>query len=101
LPSFDEGFGLPAVEAMSCGTPVVSSNHGSLSEVVGDAGLFFDPYQYESLLRVLKMVLSNDSVRNKMKVNGLKRAKNFSWPEAAKKTLSIFNELTEKQRVNE
>jgi len=101
LPSFDEGFGLPAVEAMSCGTPVVSSNHGSLSEVVGDAGLFFHPYQYESLLRVLKMVLSNDSVRNKMKVNGLKRAKNFSWPEAAKKTLSIFNELTEKQRVNE
>jgi glycosyltransferase involved in cell wall biosynthesis len=93
FPSLQEGFGLPAVEAMACGTPVAASNLGSLPEVLGDAGRFFDPTDSSELLRVIKEVLSDDVLREKMRRKGLERAKQFSWQKAAKDLLRIFENL--------
>jgi len=92
IPSYEEGFGLPAVEAMACGTPVVSSNRGSLPEILGDAGRFFDPYDTNTMYRILQDVILNDNMRNEMKIRGLNQAKKFTWERAATKLVSIFSE---------
>lgn len=96
IPSFEEGFGLPAIEAMSCGAPVISSDRGSLPEILGDAGRFFDPYRPETLLKTLQDTLGNDALRNEMRRCGLIRAKQFTWEEAARKVSSIFADLVDK-----
>ncbi len=93
LPSLEEGFGLPAIEAMACGTPVVSSDRGSLPEVLGEAGRFFDPLDTRMMADTLKRVLSESDLRKEMREAGLIRAQQFTWNKAAKDTLSIFNEL--------
>ncbi|MBA3255754.1 MAG: glycosyltransferase family 4 protein [Pyrinomonadaceae bacterium] len=93
LPSLEEGFGLPAIEAMACGTPVVSSDRGSLPEVLGEAGRFFDPLDTRMMADTLKRVLSESDLRKEMREAGLSRAQQFTWNKAAKDTLSIFNEL--------
>ena len=90
LPSFREGFGLPVLEAMACGTPVIASNQSSLPEVVGDAGLLFDPSQVDELVTVLYNVLSSKELRDKMSKNGLNRAKLFSWEKTARETLEVY-----------
>jgi glycosyltransferase involved in cell wall biosynthesis len=101
LPSLEEGFGLPAIEAMACGTPVVSSNKGSLPEILGQAGHFFDPFRPESICNILQDVLSNDTVRNEMRRFGLLRSKQFTWQAVARKTLSIFDSLVDKKANHE
>lgn len=88
-----EGFGLPAIEAMACGTPVVASDRGSLPEVLGDAGRFFDPSRSGPLLTVLREVLESELVRDTMKQRGLGRVQQFTWDIAARKTISIFHDL--------
>ena len=93
FPSLEEGFGLPAIEAMSCGTPVVASNRGSLPEVVGDAGRFFDPTNTQNMAEVIRQVLSDDAKRKEMGQAGLNRAQQFLWNRAAKDALEIFDEL--------
>ncbi len=93
LPSLEEGFGLPAVEAMACGTPVAASHRGSLPEVLGKAGLFFDPTDTENMAETLRQVLSDQALRKEMSQTGLTRAKDFLWNKAAKDMLVIFNEL--------
>lgn len=93
LPSLEEGFGLPAVEAMACGTPVAASNCGSLPEVLGSAGRFFDPRDKHDILRVVQEILSDDVLRNKMAQDSLSRSRNFLWKQSAENTLAIFNEL--------
>lgn len=95
FPSFQEGFGLPAIEAMSCGTPVAASNKGSLPEVIGEAGCFFDPYNPGDILNTIQNLLSNNTLREKMRHCGLIRAKQFTWERAAMDMVSIFNELIE------
>ncbi len=93
LPSLEEGFGLPAIEAMACGTPVVASNKGSLPEVLGDAGLFFDPVKPSGISEVLRQVLSDELLRKTMREAGLARAHEFMWDKAAKDAIAIFDEL--------
>jgi len=88
-PSFDEGFGLPVLEAMACGCPVLSSNQGSLPEVVGQGGILVKP-TIKNLSRELKKVINNKEVQDDLKQRGLKRAKEFSWDQTAEKTSNIF-----------
>jgi len=84
LPAFDEGFGIPAVEAMSAGVPVVVSNRGALPEVVGDAGLFIDPDDVESLVAALDRILADADLRASCARRGLDRARQFTWAQTAR-----------------
>ncbi len=93
LPSFMEGFGLPVMEAMACGTPVVVSNRSSLPEIVGEAGTLFDPYQVDALSEVIYNVLKNRELRETMSKKGLERAKLFSWEKTAQQTLEIYRQV--------
>jgi glycosyltransferase involved in cell wall biosynthesis len=92
-PSLMEGFGLPAVEAMACGTPVISSRAGSLPEVVGDAGLFFDPIDVASMAATISQVLSEPRLRDDLARRALDRAGRFTWNRAARSLMECFREL--------
>jgi glycosyltransferase involved in cell wall biosynthesis len=92
MPSFDEGFGLPALEAMACGTPVVASNAGALPEVVGDAGLLFNPHCPEKLRECLARLLSDPKLHHELGFKGFQRAKQFSWENSALSALAVFDE---------
>ncbi len=93
LPALYEGFGLPPLEAMVSGVPVVVSNVSSLPEVVGDAGILVDPNSADSIADGLLKVLTDNNLREQMIVKGLERAKQFTWENTAKKTLEVFNSL--------
>ena len=90
MPSFDEGFGLPAVEAMACGTPVIVSSGNSLSEVTGDAGLVVDPHDEAGLAEAMDRVLSNPDFAAALSQKSLARAAGFSWENAAATLLDVF-----------
>lgn len=93
FPSLEEGFGLPALEAMSCGTPVAASSTGSLPEVIGSAGRFFDPKSASDMADVITNVLADEVTRARMKREGLERSRTFGWKRAAEDALAIFNEF--------
>lgn len=93
FPSYYEGFGLPPLEAMASGCPVICSNASSLPEVVGDAGLLFDPQNIEELQKNIEAVLTHESLRQQCIKKGLAQADHFSWIETAKKTLAVFDSL--------
>jgi glycosyltransferase involved in cell wall biosynthesis len=84
------GFGLPPLEAMACGTPVITSNTTSLPEVVGDAGIMIDPQDNELMAAKMYDVLTDNKLKDKMINNGLKRSKLFNWDDSARKTLEIY-----------
>ena len=92
-PSLMEGFGLPAVEAMACGIPVVSSRAGSLQEVVGDAGLFFDPRNVDSIAGALSTMIVNSRQRAELARRALARSSLYSWNRAAVALLRCFDDL--------
>ncbi len=89
-PSLYEGFGLPPLEAMRCGTPVVVSRTSSLPEVVGDAGLYCDPRDYESLAQALQKVLCNADLRRSLQTLGLEQSRQFSWTACANATVDAY-----------
>jgi glycosyltransferase involved in cell wall biosynthesis len=89
-PSLYEGFGLPPLEAMACGTPVVTSTASSLPEVVGDAGLLVDPTSTEELAQEMGRVLADAGLREKMRWAGLARARDYSWQATAQHTVSTY-----------
>ncbi len=92
-PSYFEGFGLPPLEAMRCGTPVIAGDRTSLPEVVGDAGLLVDPFDTNAIASALEIMLSDDKLRDSLSKKGLERASKFSWIESARQTLEVFEKV--------
>lgn len=95
LPSFYEGFGLPPLEAMACGTPVVVSDRASLPEVVGDAGLLVDPDDPASIADGLRRVLTDPALAADLRRRGREQAARFSWRETARQTLAVYERTLE------
>ena len=93
LPSLFEGFGLPALEAMACGTPVIAANASSLPEVVGDAGILVDPLDVDDLARGILRIASSPGLRRELGDRGLERAQRFTWQAAAKATLEVLDRV--------
>lgn len=93
FPSWHEGFGLPALEAMSCGAPVIASNTTSLPEVVGHEDLLFDPYSVPSITYALEKYIKNETLRNKMANYCYQRSKEFSWKKSATTAIEFFETL--------
>ena len=89
-PSYFEGFGLPPLEAMQCGVPVIVGDRTSLPEVVGDAGVLVDPFDVNALAAAIEKVVSDSNLRAKLSVQGLARAKLFEWRETARQTLAVY-----------
>ncbi len=96
FPSRYEGFGLPPLEAMACGAPVISSNAASLPEVVADAGLLVEP-QVERLREAMQRAVDDPVLRDKMRERGLQRAALFSWQETARQTLAVYERVRPSQ----
>lgn len=92
-PSIYEGFGLPPLEAMACGTPVITSNASSLPEVVGDSGLMHEPEDYQGLTARLVEILGERSTADHLRQSGLTRARLFSWDRAARETQALYDEV--------
>jgi glycosyltransferase involved in cell wall biosynthesis len=91
--SFWEGFGMPLVEAMACGTPVITSNISSMPEVAGDAGLYVDPLSIEEIAEAMRQIAESPALRAKLSAAALERAKRFTWEETARRTLQTYQLL--------
>jgi len=93
FPSRYEGFGLPPLEAMACGTPVITSNASSLPEVVGAAGLQVPPDDVAALAQAIRRVLEDAALRARLRADGLARATSFTWEETARRTVQVYEDL--------
>jgi len=93
LPSLYEGFGLPPLEAMACGCPVIVSNRASLPEVTGEAAIKVNPYRTYSLARALEEVLTDEGLKRELVSKGLERARLFSWEKAARETMEVYDSV--------
>lgn len=93
-PTLYEGFGLPALEAMACGTAVLTSNVSSLPEVVGDAAVLVDPTDVESIANGLQTLLDNTTLRKQLEWAGQQQAAQFSWEKAAENTLAVYQNVS-------
>ena len=89
-PSLAEGFGMPVLESMACGTPVLTTNRGALPEVGGDAVLYVDPLDEEAIAEGLTQILADTELRSKLRARGLARAPQFTWEETARRTLNAY-----------
>jgi len=92
-PSYFEGFGLPPLEAMKCGAPVIVGNQTSLPEVVGDAGLKVDPFDIDAIAGAIRTLMNDAKLRKKLSQRGLERASTFTWRETARRTLRVYQEV--------
>ena len=93
FPSLYEGFGLPPLEAMACGTPVVASNVSCMPEVLGDAALLVDPYDTKAIAEAMQSGLEDAALRGELIGRGLERARRFTWAAAAQKLLEVYREV--------
>lgn len=91
-PSLYEGFGLPVLEAMSCGTPVITSKTSSLPEVAGHAALYVNPEDIDDISNKMNKLIGNENLQKKLSVMGLKQAQKFSWEKCARETLHVYGE---------
>jgi alpha-1,3-rhamnosyl/mannosyltransferase len=98
MPSLYEGFSLPVLEAMACGTPIACSDTSSLPEVVGDAALEFDPYDVGAMAAAIQQALSDPELRASLRARGLVRAKQFSWENTAAKTIEVYSSVLNDQK---
>jgi glycosyltransferase involved in cell wall biosynthesis len=95
FPSLYEGFGMPVLEAMACGTPVVSSNAASLPEVIGDAALLVDPRDPEAWAQAMTRVFEDANLRDDLRRRGALRIKAYSWEQSAREQLRVYQELAQ------
>ncbi len=93
IPSLWEGFGLPALEAIACGTPIIATNKGAIEEILGDKGVFFDPYNANSIAKAMCEVVTNNSLENDFREFGPNIAAEYSWNEAAKNIEKIISKI--------
>ncbi|MBN2208371.1 MAG: glycosyltransferase family 4 protein [Candidatus Coatesbacteria bacterium] len=93
MPSLYEGFGLPLVTAMACGTPIAASNAGAIPEVVGDAGLLVDPYDVEAMAEALRNILTSSSLAGQLAEAGKSRHEQFSWVKCAEETVKVYKHV--------
>jgi glycosyltransferase involved in cell wall biosynthesis len=101
FPSLYEGFGLPPLEAMASGTPVVTSNVSSLPEVTGDAAVLVDPYDVDSIGDGMRRILDDPRLADELRLKGLKRAREFSWERSVEKTQRVYREVAADGRAAE
>ncbi|MFM7174398.1 MAG: glycosyltransferase family 4 protein, partial [Caldilinea sp.] len=97
-PAHYEGFGLPPLEAMACGTPTIVSNVSSLPEVVGDAALLVNPLDIEEIAVAMQRLLTDPDLHAELSQKSLQRARIFSWERAALRTLDVYRKTAESQR---
>ncbi|MGD8792059.1 MAG: glycosyltransferase family 1 protein [Anaerolineae bacterium] len=95
MSSVYEGFGLPVLEAMACGTPVVSSETSALPELGGEAARYFDPHDVEAMAEAIRAIWIDDGLRAEMRRRGIKQAARFSWQRAASETMAVYRSLLE------
>ena len=93
FPSLDEGFGMPVLEAMAAGIPVLTSNRSALPEVAGDAALLVDPEDTDALTRTLRDLTESESLREDLTKRGRNRVRGFSWKTAADRTWQVYESL--------
>lgn len=97
FPSLYEGFGLPPLEAMACGTPVITSNISSLPEVVDDAALTVDPHEVNQLASAIERVLTDTMLQTELRRRGIARAAEFTWERTARETLALYERVLDRQ----
>ncbi len=93
FPSLDEGFGMPVLDAMACGVPVLTSNVSAMPEVAGDAALLVDPLEVSSIAEGLRELIEHRTLREKLIQKGLERSRTFSWEKAVQETWNVYQEL--------
>jgi glycosyltransferase involved in cell wall biosynthesis len=93
FPSLEEGFGLPPLEAMACGTPVLAANNSSMPEILGDSALLFDAEDDTKLSNLILYVISDEKIQKSLKDAGLKRASLYSWDDCARATLNVYEKM--------
>ncbi|MDQ2715934.1 MAG: glycosyltransferase family 4 protein [Chloroflexota bacterium] len=93
FPSFFEGFGMPPLEAMACGAPVITSNTSSLPEVTGEAALLVDPHDTQALADAIRRVIGDEGLREELRQKGYLQAQRYTWSESARKMLSVYQKL--------
>jgi glycosyltransferase involved in cell wall biosynthesis len=99
FPSLYEGFGLPVLEAMACGTPVVTSNSSSLPEVAGDAALLVGPLDVEALAGAMQCVLADEVLATELREKGLARAAQFTWERTARETVAVYQKAIDRRKA--
>ena len=92
-PSYFEGFGIPPLEAMRCGTPTITGNRTCFPEIIADGGLMIDPFDERAMLEAILQVLSDSNLRADLRKKGIKRASLFDWKETARQTLSVYEKV--------
>jgi len=92
-PSFAEGFGIPVLQAMACGTPVICSHTHSLPEIAGEAAIYFDPYDISSIASCITKVLTSTKLHSDLKSKGLNQVKKYSWDKTAAETIKVYQEV--------
>jgi glycosyltransferase involved in cell wall biosynthesis len=97
-PSYFEGFGLPVLEAMQCGVPVIAGDRTSLPEIVKDAGLLVDPFDVHDLAAAIAQLIDDPGRRHELAMRGLARATEFNWRTTAQSTLEVYQRVATDQR---
>jgi glycosyltransferase involved in cell wall biosynthesis len=99
FPSFFEGFGVPPIEAMACGVPVITSNTSALPEVVGDAALQVDPHDVHALANAITRLLEDEALREDLRRKGYQRSQQYTWAMSAQKMLTVYKKLYNNEEI--